>query len=442
MGCFNQSCNLTHVDINDDEVCMMLPIIRCCKENNDYESLNDGPFRYFKPFCLPIIGKYDHYGRIDEIQKDRNTEAIEKYFGMPIEDFVEVIAGRNEMYGRDSVIQRVYGKGDVKPTVEGLASIHFKTNEDKTISHPRVDWLNGILSKQYAEKGKPYIPIKMYWDEKNNLVVEQHGYEDKVYSHTIEIDYGGGHINHYASQKFLEEIHKAYESHSKMRSYFSDSFVFGIPSAKQELVEILGKLTRSFIRVESYKKLAQKFGEIAQKDAERSKQWNNGKDWQKQLFEEYVEAVNEWNNARAIEKRLEGKKPEELTEAEKKELSKSWMQRTEPYKLWTRTPIASFKTGYNGRDFLGIYGDYLLDEYFLGLFKEFQHIVKAMYAANVIIYENHSLEQHGNINEQLIYIKVCEAVAKDVKSQRDYEYGEETDDEGLTDEAQLLLYLS
>src|SRR6185369_2229867 len=99
-----------------------------------------------------------------------------------------------------------------------------------------------------------------------------------------------------------------------MGVYHREPFVFGIPSAKQELVETLTKLTRSFIRIEAYKKISEKFGDIAKEEAERSKKWNNGKDWAKQLFDEYVTAVNEWNAARAVEKKYENKKGNELTE--------------------------------------------------------------------------------------------------------------------------------
>jgi hypothetical protein len=43
----------------------------------------------FSPMTLPIFGKTDCYGRMQEIEEDANTRAIEAWVGMPIAKFIE-----------------------------------------------------------------------------------------------------------------------------------------------------------------------------------------------------------------------------------------------------------------------------------------------------------------------------------------------------------------
>lgn len=417
MGCFNQSCNLTHVDINDNDVCMMLPILSNSKENGGYESLNDGPFRYFKPFCLPIVGKYDHYGRIDDIRKDRNTELLEKYFEISISDFIECISGQRDMYGDYSTIQKVYGKGDIGLTVEDLAKIHFKTGDDKVVTHPYIEHLNKFLIEKYAKESKPFIPIKIYWKTDKELVVQQMDYQDKLHEHSSSVSYEGG--EKYAGKDFLETIHSAYESWNKKLSYYRDPFIFGVPSAKQARAQTLLKLTRSFIRPEAYKAISKIFSRRHDKYLKRSPDTQK---WANQRQGEYFDAVQRWRDAVAIQKKYEGKLDTELTPEEVKARNKSYFASMGREDLF-RGPVShGFKSTYSGEEFLAIYGDVLTDVEFLKKFTEFSFMERGMIAGNVLIYENHSLEQHGDIDEELSYLKVCLSVANKVAKQRRADY--------------------
>src|SRR5579862_4574192 len=252
MGCFNQSCNLTHVDINDDDVCMMLPILRNSKENGGYESLNDRCFRYYKPFCLPITGTYDHYGRITKIRKDDNTALIEKYFEISIEDFIECIAGRDDMYGQYSAIQKAYGHPNISLTVEDLAKIHFKTNDDKVIIHPHIEHINKHFGDKCAKENKPFIPIKIFWKDEKTVVIQSMNYKDELHEDSIGIAYKGG--EYYAGNDFLKHIHRIYQrSREKFGSWLhDDQFIFGIPSLKPARAYVLMKLTGSFMIQQAY----------------------------------------------------------------------------------------------------------------------------------------------------------------------------------------------
>ena len=419
MGCFNQSCNLTHVDINDDDVCMMLPILSNTKENGGYESLNDGPFRFFKPFCLPIIGTYDHYGRIDNIRKDRNTELLEKYFEMPITEFIECISGRHDSYGDYSTIQKVYGKGNIALTVEDLAKIHFKTGDDKVMTHPYITHLNEWLTKKYKEENKPFIPIKIYWANEGELVIEQMDYKGELHKQSFKSSYKGG--EYYAGKEFLERIHDTYKNwNGRMHpAWGGEDFIFGVPTVKQARAHTLLKLTRSFIRPEAYKKIAKTFKAISDKYYKGSEERQG---WQKKYFDDYVEAVKAWKHALAVRLKYEGKTDDKLTPEEVVERREHWMSSFGRDTLFRGGPITSgFKSTYSGEEFLDIYGDVMLDDEFIKRFREFSFVERGMVAANVMLYDNHSLEQHGDVGEQMTYLKICMGVAEKVAKERDYD---------------------
>lgn len=114
MGCFNVSCGLSHTSIGHNEragLILLLP--------NDYSSMsrcidgnlvispgsnlisNDGAFTLYRACAFPIWGKYNDYGRLEDIQEDNNTKALETYFGTSIgviEGTVTIGANHMEEY--------------------------------------------------------------------------------------------------------------------------------------------------------------------------------------------------------------------------------------------------------------------------------------------------------------------------------------------------------
>lgn len=104
MGCFCAACGISKMTLHPGMPTALIPLVPVRgtdgKFNDQFGSpmiiSNEGSKAFFRPLTLPIFGKYDHYGRIDNIIEDANTRAIEKYFDMSIDDFVEVICGRGE----------------------------------------------------------------------------------------------------------------------------------------------------------------------------------------------------------------------------------------------------------------------------------------------------------------------------------------------------------
>ena len=44
---------------------------------------------YFNPLALPIMGTYNDYGGVEDIEENSNTKAIEKFFGIKIQALVD-----------------------------------------------------------------------------------------------------------------------------------------------------------------------------------------------------------------------------------------------------------------------------------------------------------------------------------------------------------------
>lgn len=115
MGHFSHSCHLSGLPITGNTKAVLLPILP--KDGFGYEARhdvltrcgqsclvsNDGPNLYFEEMCFPIFGEYDGYGGLTEIEKDDNTEVLEKYFEMSIEEIVScILDGRKHQFKVDT----------------------------------------------------------------------------------------------------------------------------------------------------------------------------------------------------------------------------------------------------------------------------------------------------------------------------------------------------
>lgn len=88
MGCFNITGFHTQIPLTcGDEAFILVGIYRNGLNKRDEFS----PGTIFTPIALPILGIYDDYGCIMNIQEDENTKLIEKIFKVSIERFIEII---------------------------------------------------------------------------------------------------------------------------------------------------------------------------------------------------------------------------------------------------------------------------------------------------------------------------------------------------------------
>lgn len=112
MGCFNVSCAVSHITIHEGDRTFLFPLLPNINEYNyflnkrrDDGTVTIGPAslylyqdEHFIPFCFPIEGTYNDYGALENIVHNENTEAIETFLGITIEEFIELIT---ENRGKD-----------------------------------------------------------------------------------------------------------------------------------------------------------------------------------------------------------------------------------------------------------------------------------------------------------------------------------------------------
>jgi len=85
----------------------------------------------YKLWCLPILGEYDTYGRLENIVRDDNVEHIERYLGIPIEEFLEFLD--KDRRCEESIIDKLK-ENDVFKEVEDVSFmwIHQKVYDYMT----------------------------------------------------------------------------------------------------------------------------------------------------------------------------------------------------------------------------------------------------------------------------------------------------------------------
>ena len=78
------------------------------KEHMNIICSNDGAQAFFSPFGFPIRGRYDDYGHLHEICRDKNVEQLEEFFGIPIEDIINNIGRVREDDLKDMKNREMY----------------------------------------------------------------------------------------------------------------------------------------------------------------------------------------------------------------------------------------------------------------------------------------------------------------------------------------------
>lgn len=83
MGCYGTTGFLSRrpIKYGDEVVCFIASVRSNVKVREMYY-----PDSMVAPYALPIYGKYDDYGTIEDISRDRNVEILEKYFNCKIDD--------------------------------------------------------------------------------------------------------------------------------------------------------------------------------------------------------------------------------------------------------------------------------------------------------------------------------------------------------------------
>lgn len=92
MGSFYMTCSISHMTLNNQKTSIQLLVPGYSTDYSEHMNCicsNDGAQALFSPFGFPIHGRYDDYGHLRDIQRDKNVELLEEFFGITINQIIE-----------------------------------------------------------------------------------------------------------------------------------------------------------------------------------------------------------------------------------------------------------------------------------------------------------------------------------------------------------------
>ena len=106
MGCFGINGSISKLPITYGNECVLF--IGLINKKINYNVLSFGCYNLFTPISLPIYGRYNDYGVINKIIKDKNVSEIEKFFSCDIDTIIKAID--DNMCGRNIDDKELYNK--------------------------------------------------------------------------------------------------------------------------------------------------------------------------------------------------------------------------------------------------------------------------------------------------------------------------------------------
>lgn len=280
MGSFNVSCGVSRLSIGPGTPMVLIPLVPVDTKWSDryvgaFVVSNEGPRAANVPFTLPIFGEYNDYGTLENVEEDENTEAIEKFFGCSIGDFVDHVCrpwDADSKIGNENMPKKPLGMFVHRKVYDWMANNHqseYDTDKNTSYNQSYVsayllklcDFVEGEKSpdnsKRYNRPFKhPEIEGLTIWSdgtwievEMNNKKVDSWIYnpEDLVQFlkkqslNVPEILYHFLDVPYYAHEydKELEKLKRAQESNAGM----IESFKKIGTKTEQEISEMIEALS-------------------------------------------------------------------------------------------------------------------------------------------------------------------------------------------------------
>jgi len=206
MGSFYATCSITDASIIDGDATYMQLILPTWVRNPysiDGEAIgcgekglrvsNEGAMAEFVPFGFPILGRYADYGNIDDIERDRNIEMLEKFFNVSIEDIIECATDdRWYSYGRGEDVdgdQSSWSVGDNKmehvDILKQITVTYFKKEHYDYLAsdfHSDSYWV-GECKKRLVQIKEGLKRLDEHWNsnpDKSTLITKEDITEDQI----------------------------------------------------------------------------------------------------------------------------------------------------------------------------------------------------------------------------------------------------------------------
>lgn len=167
MGHFSYTCKLSGLPITGGDPAVLIVMkMRKNLYDNGEESLrkygstslvsNDGTQLKFQPVWFPIYCNYNDYGGGEDIKKDDNTKALEDYYGITIEQIIEIVThGRkDDGYGVPSIFKETPNLPDDYVEGEDWFNRYQRLeNDPMPFGNGVYPDVSGKYNKEWEEKG-------------------------------------------------------------------------------------------------------------------------------------------------------------------------------------------------------------------------------------------------------------------------------------------------
>ena len=145
MGSFNVACSVSNLSIGAGDKVAFLPLIEArypitLPSPISMVVSNQGMFALYSAFSFPIYGEYNDYGSLENIERNPTVEAIEAYFGIPIDKFMDQVSRNwcgDEKAGiknksKQSLLNSVGGMFVVRDIYEFMTQKNFSEYGDQS----------------------------------------------------------------------------------------------------------------------------------------------------------------------------------------------------------------------------------------------------------------------------------------------------------------------
>jgi hypothetical protein len=236
MGSFNVACSVSSLSINSGDEVLFFPLLPTHFSSSRPHEVGVHSTLiysdcYFTPFCLPIRGKYNDYGSVEDVVHDANTRAIEEFFGITIDQFIGSITGRQGFTDTYSDLFETYSLHQ-----NLLRSYETKFDDSFMLAIGFVKKENG---RYQFEDHKLEIDVRA-----SNGQYARGNHDAHFYEVDGTLLYGAGPDHCFSVKEFLERYHKI------------SGYMLNIPKDKQTIVKLLGSISCMFVHGDIYKSLS------------------------------------------------------------------------------------------------------------------------------------------------------------------------------------------
>lgn len=148
---FNVSCGFSNISIEEGDKVRFIPLIQ--NKKGEFQTNLLSVNELFQPICFAIKGEYNGYGLLNNIEQNRNTELIESFTNLSINDFISLIKDENILSKNKSVIDNE----EILSFLEDMTGMFiletvyedFILKQKKSIKKVNDEW---SVFKNYLEK--------------------------------------------------------------------------------------------------------------------------------------------------------------------------------------------------------------------------------------------------------------------------------------------------